>query len=123
MRGVSLMAWNAEQESIFQIWAGRVPLVLLASFCDKSTSAVAQKASRSGISISFFGGGIKKLSDRQLVEQMVLSGELTNSQITKKLGLKKHYVANVRRRMNAKKSMCKNSSGRIDHGILNAVFK
>ena len=105
------MAWSVEQNEIFNIWCGRVPASVLASFVNKSECAVYQKASRDGVSASFFGGGMKSLSVKSKVEEMISSGMYSNVDITRMLGLKKNYVANIKRRMKSKtiknKAECK----------------
>ena len=117
------MAWSTEQESIFKIWVGRVPLSLLASFVGKSSGAVEQKAFRLCVSVAFTGRGANRLGDHALVERLILSGELTNSQITKKLGLKRHYVATVKRRMKKKTPVRRRPDTRLNNKLLNTIFR
>ncbi len=49
------MHWTTEQDRILKIWAGRVPVKLVADFVGKSVGAVSVYASKRAISLSFYG--------------------------------------------------------------------
>lgn len=117
------MSWSKEQNKIFDMWRGRVPLHVLALLVAKGQAAVAAMASRRGVSVSFRGAGshcaLNVLCD---VEKAIKSGRYTNKEITEMYGLKRHYVATVKSRMKKKETKNAPSCDTENKDLLNAIF-
>ena len=118
------MAWSEEQKELLHSNAGKVDLSELSKIIGKTSNAIAQFASRNGLSISFYGHGPEMIVSEEAVKEikrMLGEGIYTNRYIAKVTGVKESYVANIK----SKRCRCarKKTNAKPNNALINSVFK